>query len=992
MSQDVTTLPIPLQNFLASQRTKLEWLKYRTGQPLLQSDRLPHQVMFIAEGAVRLIGEDPASGPFTLARLGSGEAIGWCGLVRNRPCEAVTAMEPTLVAALPAKQFLQLLPDDPTLQQGCLEPSRSELAELLLAWISRQPQRYEDLPGLLAELWRPGALQLLSGEALRSACSLDDDWLWLPSAPLLPRSPLGVAIERWSPTTASRQLPLGGRLLGIRRDALNEALAVRSTRAERSRPGSGSAAEPLWQNARDAEAIPDPIAPSSLGLTDYSLRIPGMRDRGEGSLNTALICLERLANRYRFPFPRETVKQVLSDCESRLSGITLLHLGQILESLGLEVRPLTAPSTSLHRLETPALLKLDDRFVLVEEAGPRGLVLADPTDGIRRLSPAQLQHLSEGPLQLMLIRPAESSDDDQRASRFDLSWFWEVIRPYRPQLLLIFIGGFVQKVLEVSFVILIMQIIDVVISTRDLSLLWPIIGFMALLIVVKAVIALLQNALTTDLSDRIDTNLGSQMVGHLFRLPMRFFDRRTVGDLANRFNDLRKVRAFLTGTVIETALDVIFIPLLAIILLMISPLMTGVVMLQVPLMFINTWYTNKLIKRLITRRNRAWSKSQGFLVECLTAIRTVKTQNFATQARWQWLSRYRTFTGEDYKLGQVKTVAREINALIPKATRVALILTGAVLAIQGEGSVGGIIVFMILGGTVGQSMVSLSTVSDQYQEARAAMDSLADVLSQKAEDSLASGSMLPLPAVQGRVDFQQVSFSYGLNGQRQMDHFDVSIGAGQVVGLVGTSGSGKSTLVQLLDGLYQADEGRVFIDGNDISKVQIGSLRRQVGFVPQESILFDGTVMDNLRLNMPDAPYEAVVQAATVACAHEFIMTLPDGYNTRVGERGGGLSGGQKQRIAIARMVLQNPRMIILDEATSALDPTTETLVLRRLRQRFPSQTLLVVTHRLGCLRSADRILMLDRGVLVEQGSWNELMALQGAFAKLAQQQEAVAV
>ena len=584
---------------------------------------------------------------------------------------------------------------------------------------------------------------------------------------------------------------------------MNEALAVRATRPSTSRPSSGPAPEPLWQNARDAEELPDPIAPSSLGLTDYTLRIPQMRGRAEGSLETALICLQRLSNRYRFPFPRETARAMLNDCESRLGGITLLHLGQLLESLGLEVRPLAAPTSSLHKLETPSLLKLDDRFVLVEEASARGLVLADPTDGIRKLSPAQLKQWGEGPFQLMLIRPAESSENDQLASRFDLSWFWEVIRPYRPQLLLIFIGGFVQKVLDTFFILLIMQIIDVVIITRDLDLLPPIIGLMGLLIAVKAVIALLQNVLTTDLSDRIDTSLGSQMVGHLFRLPMRFFDRRTVGDLSNRFNELRKVRAFLTGTVIDTAIDVLFIPLLAIILLSISPLMTAIVMMKVPLMFINTFFTSKAIKRLLSRRNRAWSKSQGFLVECLTAIRTVKTQNFATQARWQWLSRYRTFTGEDFKLSQMKTISREINVLIPKVVRVALILTGAVLAIRGEGSVGSIFVFMILGGSIASSMVSLSTVSDQYEEARAAMDSLGDVLSQKGEDSFANSTMLPLPSVTGRVDFEQVSFSYGLNGQRQMDHFDVSIEAGQVVGLVGTSGSGKSTLVQLLDGLYK---------------------------------------------------------------------------------------------------------------------------------------------------------------------------------------------
>lgn len=162
---------------LAAQRSHLQWLRYRTGQPLLQADRLPHQVMFIAEGAVRLIADDPATGPFTLARLGSGDALGWCGLVRGTPCEAAIAMEPTLVAALPARQFLRLLPQEESLRQGCLDPDRSELAPLLLAWLSRQPQRYDDVPGLLAELWRPGALTLLSGEQLRRPQPLDPDWL-----------------------------------------------------------------------------------------------------------------------------------------------------------------------------------------------------------------------------------------------------------------------------------------------------------------------------------------------------------------------------------------------------------------------------------------------------------------------------------------------------------------------------------------------------------------------------------------------------------------------------------------------------------------------------------------------------------------------------------------------------------------------------------------------------------------------------------------------
>ena len=311
MSENASSLPVPLQSVLASQRSHLQWLRYRTGQPLLQADRLPHQVMFIAEGAVRLIGDDPSSGPFTLARLGSGDALSWCGLVRGLPCEAAIAMEPTLVAALPAKQFLRLLPDEAVLQQGCLEPDRSELAQLLLAWIARQPQRYDDLPGLLAELWRPGALQLLSGDALRQAGDLDDSWLWLPSAPLGPEARLSDSIKRWRPSGADRDLPLGPRLLGIQRAALNEALQARSGRADAPDHHAGRAPDELWQQAEDAGDLPDPINPGDLGLNQAHRVLPPLRERGDTPLDTAMICLRRLAQRYRFPFPRDSVEQVL---------------------------------------------------------------------------------------------------------------------------------------------------------------------------------------------------------------------------------------------------------------------------------------------------------------------------------------------------------------------------------------------------------------------------------------------------------------------------------------------------------------------------------------------------------------------------------------------------------------------------------------------------------------------------------------------------------
>ncbi len=984
--------PSSLQDSL---RAHLQWVRYRTGQPLLQADRLPHQVMIIAEGAVRLVAEDPATGPFSLARLGVGDALGWCGLVRGQPTETAIAMEPSLVAAIPARQFLSLLASESALRQACLEPDRTELAELLLAWLTHQPQHYEDLPGLLAEMWRPGAVRVLTGEDLQQATSLDPGWLWLPSAPLEAGDSIGIAIERWLPASSEHSgvsLPLGPRLLGLSRSALQEALQLRAVMPQGKADvnGGGHALKELWEQAREADELPDPIDPRDLGLPNSSLRLPPLTERGEGPLESAMVCLNRLAGRYHFPFPRDTVQQVLLDCQTRLGGISLLQLGQLLESLGLEVRPLRSPANRLHRLEPPALLQLENRFLLIEAAGPRGLIAVDPTSGLMQFELKDLARLWPDGLELMLVRPAESAADDEQVTRFDLAWFWSVMQPYRLQLGLLLITGFVGKLLALVFPLAVLQIIDVVVGSRNLSLLLPIGVVMGVAIVVMGLLGLLKEYLLSDLSDRIDTRLGSQIVGHLFRLPLKFFDRRTVGDLASRLFDLQRVRTFLTNTAISSSLDLLFIPLVAVVLFCLQPLLAAVVMVQIPILILSTRLSRNSLKVLLTRRNRAWGKAQGFLVEVLTAIRTVKSQNFASQARWQWLERYRRYTGEDFRLTKMRVSVSEFNKAIANFNKVALFMVGGWLVVSGQGSVGSLFAVYILSNGIVQPLLNISSIADQYRDAKAAMDALADVLGQQPEESIGTANMLPLPAIQGRVDFERVAFSYDLDGRRQLDDFSLTIAPGTFVGLVGSSGSGKSTVVQLLDGLYRANEGRLFVDGTDISKVQIGSLRRQVGFVPQESILFDGTVLENLRLNLPDAPYEAVVEAAKIACAHEFIMALPNGYNTRVGERGGALSGGQKQRIAIARMVLQNPNMVILDEATSALDLTTEFLLLERLKQRFSGRTMIVVTHRVTTLRDADRILLMDEGVILEEGNWDELLNLGGSFSTLAEQQRAI--
>ena len=934
-----------------------QWQRFSPGRTLLQADRLPHQVLLIQQGRVRLVANDPSSGPFTLARLGAGDAVGWVGLVRGLPCETALAIDTTVVAAIPARRFLTLLHEQPELQQLVLQPHPSELAEALLTLWHHQPhhrpERRQNLQQLLSAPahWR----ELARVQTTRPAGNADG-WQWLPSG-----------------------LPVQERWLG---------LAPQLLQAAGSSPADSSLDHEAIGELAEAPPLPDPLSPAELGLPDPAdgpepLAFSGRSTQPVGS---AVIALQHLARRLGTPMPLEVIRQILTDQWERFDGLRLGSLANLMESLGLEARPLSCPPSHYHRLEPPALLQRGERFVVLELAGAGGWQLADPGLGRQQLSLAAVkQEWPEG-LELVLARQPLGANEAQAAGGFDLAWFWNALKPYRPQLAVLLLNGLVAKLLELVFPLAILQIIDVVVGSRNGSLLLPIGLVLGLTAVVMGVLGVLKQLLLADLTDRIDTTLGSQIVGHLFRLPLRFFDRRTVGDLASRLHDLQQVRQFLTDTAIGGLIDLIFLPVLLPVLFAIQPVLAGIVLLQVPLLILITAAAGPLTQALLTRRNNAWSRSQSLLVEVLTAIRTVKSQNFASQARLEWLRRYRRFSGDDYRLTRNRALLKESGNVVLNGFKILLFLVAAQLVLNGQASVGAIFAVYLLSSGVTSPLLNLASLSDQFRDAKAAMAAVADVVGQPPEES-ASHSKLPMGAIQGGVRFEQVSFGYKSDGPLQLDGLNLCIEPGSFVGLVGMSGSGKSTVVQLIDGLYRPRSGRVFVDGLDLNRVQLSSLRQQVGFVPQESILFEGSVLDNLRLNHPEAPLEAVIAAAEVACADEFIQDLPDGYLTPVGERGGGLSGGQKQRLAIARMLLQNPRMVILDEATSALDADTERRLVDQLRQHFRGRTLLFVTHRLGNLRQADRILVMEQGSVVEDGTWRELISRRGAFAALARQQ-----
>jgi ATP-binding cassette, subfamily B, bacterial HlyB/CyaB len=327
-----------------------------------------------------------------------------------------------------------------------------------------------------------------------------------------------------------------------------------------------------------------------------------------------------------------------------------------------------------------------------------------------------------------------------------------------------------------------------------------------------------------------------------------------------------------------------------------------------------------------------------------------------------------------------------MSGFLNKLSGLLVLWVGALLVMDGKLSLGQLIAFRMIAGYATSPLLRLIQIWQNFQETSLSLQRLGDILDSPQEQDEQQRSNILMPPIVGNVKYEDVSFSFREGGALQLANINLDIPAGSFVGVVGQSGSGKSTLTKLIPRLYETNSGKIIIDDYNISKVELYSLRQQVGVVLQDTLLFDGTIRDNITLANPDASDEQVIAAAKIAYAHEFIMALPNGYSTSVGERGSSLSGGQRQRIAIARTVLQDPHLLILDEATSALDYNAERQVCLNLMQALKGRTVFFITHRLTTIRNADLILMMDQGRIIEQGTYEALMAMRGAFYCLEQQ------
>jgi subfamily B ATP-binding cassette protein HlyB/CyaB len=413
-----------------------------------------------------------------------------------------------------------------------------------------------------------------------------------------------------------------------------------------------------------------------------------------------------------------------------------------------------------------------------------------------------------------------------------------------------------------------------------------------------------------------------------------------------------------------------------------APQLTFVVLAAFPFYIAISVCASPAFRQRLDEKFRRGAENQAFLVESITGIETLKAMAVEPQMQRRWEVQLAGYVAASFRVLSLNNFASQAVQLVNKITIVLILYFGARLVIGGSLSVGELVAFNMLASHVSAPVLRLAQMWQDFHQARLSVARLGDILNTMPESNVSPGRVA-LPAINGQITFEHVSFRYRVDGSQVLHDVSISVSPGQIVGIVGSSGSGKSTLAKLIQRLYVPESGRILVDGADLTMVDLAWLRRQVGVVLQENVLFNCSVSENIALADPAVPAERIIAAAKLAGAHDFILELGEGYDTIIGERGSSLSGGQRQRIAIARALMLDPRILIFDEATSALDYESERAIQQNMKQIAAGRTVFIIAHRLSTVRHADRIITIERGRIVEDGSHDQLIRSNGRYAKL---------
>ena len=566
-------------------------------------------------------------------------------------------------------------------------------------------------------------------------------------------------------------------------------------------------------------------------------------------------------------------------------------------------------------------------------------------------------------------------------ARFDFSWFIPAVVKYRKLLLEVLAVSAVLQLFGLVTPLMFQVVMDKVLVNQAMSTLNVVCLVLLVCAVFEVLLTGLRNYVLAHTTNRIDVELGAKLFRHLLALPLGYYTARRVGDTVARVRELENIRNFLTGQTLTAIIDLCFSVAFLAVMAFYSVRLTLIVVGSLVAYTLISVLITPLLRRRLDEKFARGADNQSFLVETVSAAETVKAMAMEPQFTRHWDNQLAAYVTAGFRVSNIGNVGQQLIQLVGKLVTVLTLFFGARLVVQGQLSVGQLIAFNMLAQHVAGPVLRLAQLWQDFQQVGISMQRLGDILNTRTE---LTQSRQALPKVRGHICFENVRFRYRADAPPVLHDVSLDIPAGQVIGVVGRSGSGKSTLTKLVQKLYLPESGRVRIDGIDLALADPAWLRRHVGVVLQENILFGRSIRDNIAITDPGMPLDAVIRAATLAGAHEFISELPEGYDTRVGEHGAGLSGGQRQRIAIARALITNPRILIFDEATSALDFETERVIQTNMQAICRGRTVIIIAHRLTAVRHAHSIYVMDKGRVAEQGTHAELLASGGQYAHLA--------
>jgi ATP-binding cassette subfamily B protein len=703
----------------------------------------------------------------------------------------------------------------------------------------------------------------------------------------------------------------------------------------------------------------------------------------QSSMDCGIACLAMIGRYWGKNFSINQLR-ALANVDRRGTSIKGLVLAA--EAVGFSTRPIKASLDQLAQQNLPAVVHWEGQhYVVVYKITKTHVIMVDPAIGQTRMPHAQFLEGWTG--YALIVQPTAQLQRAPEAKQ--VLWrFVTLLKPHWLILAEITLASLLLQVFGLISPIFTQLLLDRVVVQRSVGTLTAIGAGLLIVSVFQVVLSSLRQYLMFHTANRIDFALVVGFISHVLQLKLGFFETRYVGDITSRIAENQKIRSFITGGALTTILDLCTVFVYVGLMFWYSWQMALTALVMVPVMTLMALIAMPFLRRISREAFSASAKEESYLIETLTGIGTIKSMGIEQRVRWRWEKLFSNVIKINFSAAILQERLSFATGLVQTVISQALLLAGIWLVINDQLTIGQLTAFNMVMGNATSPFMRFIGLWDSFQEILISVERLNDVIDSPVEEDLQETPKLLLPPVQGHIRFENVCFRYNLeNETNTLENVSFEVNPGQTVALVGRSGSGKTTLSKLLLGLYLPTEGKLWIDGYDLSTVALRSLRQQVGVVDQNTFLFGGTIKENLTIGHPNATITELKEAARLAGADQFIAALPMQYDTQIGEGGGMLSGGQRQRLAIARALLGRPRLLILDEATSSLDAETEQIIQTNLSGILKHQTTFIIAHRLSTIRHADLILVLDQGILIESGTHDELIAKRGQYYHLNRQQ-----